>query len=584
MTDMSILTEALRLADKGIPVYPVCAPEGNGACSAHRNGCANPGKRPSSEHGFSDASTDREAIKGWFPDGLDANLGINTGGWGVVVVDVDPRNDGEETLKSLVADHGEGWLDTVKQQTGGGGQHLFFKAPMDVKLTGGSHKLGPGIDIKEGNSGVIASPSRHASGQPYAWFEDHSPFDREPSALPDWALEMLEETPPREVSGDGPPIYEGGRNNTLTSIAGSLRKGGLGEARLTEQLKAINIERCRPPLPAGEVEKIARSVSRYEAPDPVKKKLKLLTARELTERKPPDWVVRDLLPGGVLAEVIGEPGIGKSLLGLSIGDAVASGNDWIGHEVSQGPVVYVVAEGADHMGGRIAALEAHTGRDCQIDFVDEPVFMADESYVSALIEAIGDCEPKLVIFDTLARCMAGLEENSFKDVSSFVAGCDQLSSQLGSTVLLVHHPTKAKTSGSRGHGALDGALATRIKVEEKPDERLKVSCDKQNYAAPFDSFQVHKLPLLDTCVIVDDDAEVTSSASSLSPRTAKALEALKAFGEVGATPGAWIKASGMSESTFNRARKELVDGDYVCKKGGLYFVSPAELLLEDITL
>lgn len=58
-------------------------------------------------------------------------------------------------------------------------------------------------------------------------------------------------------------VLEGRRNDYLTSEAGKLRRFGHDEPVLFAALTAINLKDCTPPLSAGEVQTIARSVSRY---------------------------------------------------------------------------------------------------------------------------------------------------------------------------------------------------------------------------------------------------------------------------------------------------------------------------------
>jgi putative DNA primase/helicase len=62
---------------------------------------------------------------------------------------------------------------------------------------------------------------------------------------------------------------EGGRNNALASIAGSMRASGLSVDEILPALEVANQERCDPPLDDAEVEAIARSIGSYKAPDPV---------------------------------------------------------------------------------------------------------------------------------------------------------------------------------------------------------------------------------------------------------------------------------------------------------------------------
>lgn len=59
-------------------------------------------------------------------------------------------------------------------------------------------------------------------------------------------------------------IPESGRNNALTSMAGSMRRRGMGETAIEAALQAENLAKCTPPLDASEVAAIAHSVARYE--------------------------------------------------------------------------------------------------------------------------------------------------------------------------------------------------------------------------------------------------------------------------------------------------------------------------------
>src|ERR1044072_2362245 len=76
---------------------------------------------------------------------------------GYIVVDIDPRHNGWETIRGLKTE-GNTFPVTRRVSTGGGGKHLYFRLPDDVGRLKGS--LGPGVDIKrEGKGYVIAPPS-----------------------------------------------------------------------------------------------------------------------------------------------------------------------------------------------------------------------------------------------------------------------------------------------------------------------------------------------------------------------------------------------------------------------------------------
>jgi hypothetical protein len=77
---------------------------------------------------------DPEEIRRWFERWPDANIGVVTGAVsGIVVLDVDPRHGGEESLVAWEMRHGPLPV-TVEAITGGGGRHLYF-SPDDIAIS-----------------------------------------------------------------------------------------------------------------------------------------------------------------------------------------------------------------------------------------------------------------------------------------------------------------------------------------------------------------------------------------------------------------------------------------------------------------
>ena len=125
------------------------------------------GKEPLTPHGFKDASIYPEAIAGWWRRWPAANVAIATGTLsGVAVLDIDPRNGGDESLRDLEARYGP-LPDTPTVLTGGGGQHYYFAIPKGMTVR--SRRLAPGVDLKGEGGYVVAPPSVHPSGQRYVW-------------------------------------------------------------------------------------------------------------------------------------------------------------------------------------------------------------------------------------------------------------------------------------------------------------------------------------------------------------------------------------------------------------------------------
>ncbi|MDO8615091.1 MAG: bifunctional DNA primase/polymerase, partial [Dehalococcoidia bacterium] len=212
------------------------------------------------------ASTDPEVIARWWARWPAANIGLVTGsraGW--FALDVDPRHGGDDSLADLEHRHGR-LPETVEALTGGGGRHLLFSLPgFQVPNHTGAGALAPGLEVKGDGGYIVAPPSRHGSGRPYAWESSSAPGVVAIAAPPAWLVTGLQRTPPKRTAGDpGAPIPEGQRNVRLTSLAGLMRRGGFDVEEMEAALRVLNLARCRPPLLDEEVRRIAVSVGRYE--------------------------------------------------------------------------------------------------------------------------------------------------------------------------------------------------------------------------------------------------------------------------------------------------------------------------------
>lgn len=248
MTDNDLLQAALSYAARSWPVLPL-RPRG---------------KEPLTAHGFKDATTDPATIRSWWQRWPDANIGLATGrSSGVVVLDVDPRHGGDESLLNLPP-----LPESVESLTGGGGRHIYFHSPgFEVRCR--SSALGPGLDLKGDGGYVLLPPSVHPSGGRYEWELSSHPDEVPIAPMPDWLLALLSTaktaTAPPDHAADRIPM--GRRNATLTSLGGSMRRKGMSQAAIESALLAENSTRCDPPLPEDEVRRIAASVAHY-APAP----------------------------------------------------------------------------------------------------------------------------------------------------------------------------------------------------------------------------------------------------------------------------------------------------------------------------
>lgn len=205
-----------------------------------------------------------ETVEAWYARWPNANVAIVTGAVSsLIVVDIDPKHGGEDSLDALQASHGPLPL-TPEVRTGGGGRHLYFRHP------GGSVRnraaFRPGLDVRGDGGVIVAPPSVHPSGKLYQWV-GAAPKLPDIAAPPRWLLSIVR-------SADGPRghtaehwralvsegVPEGQRNNMAASLSGHLLWHGVDPDVVAELLYCWNRVRNKPPLSDDEVLKTVESI------------------------------------------------------------------------------------------------------------------------------------------------------------------------------------------------------------------------------------------------------------------------------------------------------------------------------------
>jgi hypothetical protein len=267
----SHLEAALKLAENGFPVLPLHSvmpmPGGGYVCTCGKLECGASGKHPHGRlvrNGVKDATTDQLIISHWWFCFDHANVGLATGK--VVVLDVDPRHGGDDTLKKLEDKHGPLPL-TWRAITGGGGEHVFFTASSPVFNSVGA--VGDGLDVRGTGGYVVVPPSLHKSGRKYEWNVDFHPDDVPLAQIPNWLVELTAKPATNGTMTNWAQfavskIGEGERNSSLARLTGHLLRRYV-DAVLTAQLVlSWNQANCAPPLPEAEVLTIVRSIAAKE--------------------------------------------------------------------------------------------------------------------------------------------------------------------------------------------------------------------------------------------------------------------------------------------------------------------------------
>jgi putative DNA primase/helicase len=201
-------------------------------------------------------------VADWFPRETARNVGIVTGEQsGLIVVDIDPRNDGDASFERLERAYGK--LPVTKSaKTGGNGQHLYFSVPAGTDGLKDRPNVASyrGVDVKAGGY-VVAAPSIHESGNAYAW-ENDAPI----APAPSWLIDLARGGKRIKSVGGSPSalIPEGQRNDTLFRMACGLRARGYSPEAIRAAVAAESEARCASPIDADEIDRIVVSSMRYQ--------------------------------------------------------------------------------------------------------------------------------------------------------------------------------------------------------------------------------------------------------------------------------------------------------------------------------
>lgn len=215
----AVLDLARRYVERGWAVFPLLPR------SKHPFGRLAP-------HGVYSATTDAELVATWFRAHPAANIALACGeASDFFVVDVDPRNGGDETLGELVARFGP-LPETPRALTGGGGEHYLFALPAGVRLRG---KLGVGIELQSTGKYIVAPPSIHPdTGREYAWDVGSLPSETPLALAPMWLLELAKVPATPSVPSSGPRVAPADRTRgyvvaALARAVSNVEGAGKGE-------------------------------------------------------------------------------------------------------------------------------------------------------------------------------------------------------------------------------------------------------------------------------------------------------------------------------------------------------------------
>ena len=191
---MSLFSDAQDYLDAGlrlIPLYPLIG----GKCGCPDHDCQAGAKHPLRSNWQHQSLVDSATLREVWDEVYQCN-GL---GWALdkdhIVIDVDPRNGGTESLASLQADLGVDFFESSAAivKTGGNGLHFYFKKS-DADLGWKLPDKYKGIDIKMAGGFVVIAGSVHASGNDYQWHSFAKSNLDSLTELPQGVTDMLTKT------------------------------------------------------------------------------------------------------------------------------------------------------------------------------------------------------------------------------------------------------------------------------------------------------------------------------------------------------------------------------------------------------
>jgi len=439
-----LLTAALRYAELGYPVFP-CAP----------------GKKiPATPKGFHNATCDPDTIRAWWAERPTANIGLPTAG--LIVIDLDGAANNWPNDPEKGYDLGKAGAVGL---TANGGKHYVFREPAGKAYRNTAAKLADHVDTRADGGYIVAPPSVLQGGKHYRWAESldlSSPRDELPEP-PAWlvdALDALAKPPAAPASaaepGNGQGIPSGKRNATLTSLAGKLRRAGLGPEEILPSLLALNARRCNPTLPRPEVERIATSVGRYqpgEPPPPAEAApidYEAVTFAELAGRQfnTPylvEWLLADQQPC-ILA---GPKKSLKTSFALDLALALSQGGFFLGRFRVPRAVRTAFMSGESGLpvlqetGLRIASAAGyHPPALTNLLVTDRLPRVGDLDHLGALRDFALENELEALLIDPAYLALPAENTGDLHAVGQRLRHLNELTDELGLTIVLVHHTRK----------------------------------------------------------------------------------------------------------------------------------------------
>ena len=512
MSMNELLEAAKKYAKLGLAVFPVEVK----------------GKKPITENGFKNATTDIPTIEKWWSDNPNSNIGIATGqlSGGLVAIDMDidkeKGKDGYHVFQKWCADNYLVLPDSWLSITGRGGYHLFYRSKFPVPS-----KIGwlDDVDIRADGAYVVAPPSIHPNGTKYEWEDDPEECQLVSSDDIDVEFVMNSVIVSNMQSKSGTlnipdVIPEGHRDEMMFKIACKYQAMGMSDEAMLAALQEENRVRCQPPLTDKEIRQKVKQAQKYQKgeiitldsqSDGYTRKSYGKTGRAIEEtitdhdldmptladfeEREKEWLIPMYIPKGCVTLLCSDGGIGKTSIWCDTLAALTSGRTTIFdkaleipfHTGSTSTVMYFSKEDPTEevLKGKLRKAGADQSKIRCFGLDDER--LSRIWYGSLLLEKlIEKFRPDIVVFDTLQAFLPdGVEMSKRKDMRDALEPLNQLGAKYHTTFLLIMHTNKSNASGRQrmadSSDIWDLGRSALMAGRTKDENICYISHEKSNY-------------------------------------------------------------------------------------------------------
>jgi len=498
-------------------------------------------KRPAFDGWQALSTADEAQVQTWLDQGF--NLGLDCGKSGITVIDLDGQEVGEASWRAFCAANGvDPDIKTYTVRTPRGGRHIYFRG----RAASSVQKLGPKIDSRGVGGFVLVPPS----STPHGKYEVATPG---PHALLPWPITDALAGSTRGAAAvtdelDAPHaiaraahwlqsrevVEQGNGADARTyEAACTLRDLGISPEKSLELM--LEHYRCSPQderfeaflerkiesawayaqnepgawATSDPLRRFAGAALEHTAPDPSPRaRPALFTFYDEGEQDGfPDPVdlVESIIQDRATTVLHGVWASLKSFVALDIALAVASGLPAFGHfeVIRPGPVIYLAGEGSSG----IAKLRRPAWKAAREHSGPLPFYLAkavpsvkDEASKTACFDAVHDLirtrldgrQPALIVVDTMARAMAGLNENDAGDAGLYLGMAEAMEQEFGCAVLTVAHEGKDSGKSLRGSSAFPAGFDVVLRVEaagtDTPTPTAQITAPKIKDGGSFKPF------------------------------------------------------------------------------------------------